>query len=93
MSHQNAESIDVLTSEDWYSFREVQSYLAHHRSKPVPRSTLHRWIKSLCMETVDGFYDPQDLPYLVRLSNWLERGGHVQSFAQIISRELQNNGN
>ncbi len=77
--------------EEGYTFREVQIYLARFRSRQIPRSTLQRWINVIGLSPDEfGLYDPSDLPYLVRLSLWLERGGTFQGFVNLLLQEISN---
>jgi hypothetical protein len=77
-----------------YTFRELAASLSYYRGKRVPRRTLDNWITQLGIEPDEfGLYSKQEHTTLARLALWLNRGKTIQSFAQIIQKELQRNGN
>lgn len=85
-------SMEVLESS-LYTFREVQITLAKYKGSIVPPSTLRRWISQLGIESDEfGCYSREDLTILARLIFWLKRGRTIQTFAQIIQKELKING-
>lgn len=85
-------SVEVLETS-LYTFREVQIALAPYKGSIIPPSTLRRWIAQLGMEADEfGCYSTDDLIILARLIFWLKRGKTVQTFAQIIQKELTTNG-
>jgi len=85
-------SVEVLETS-LYTFREVQISLARFKGSVVPPSTLRRWLSLLGIEPDEfGCYSTDDLTILARLIFWLRRGRTVQTFAQIIQKELTTNG-
>jgi len=85
-------SVEVLETS-LYTFREVQITLARYKGGIIPPSTLRRWISRLGIEADEfGCYSREDLTILARLILWLKRGKTVQTFAQIIQKELTTNG-
>ena len=86
-------SVEVLETS-LYTFREAQISLARYKGAIVPPSTLRRWIVQLGIESDDfGCYSKESLAVLARLIFWLKRGKSVQTFAQIIRKELTTNDN
>jgi len=86
-------SVEVLETS-LFTFREVQITLARFKGGIVPQTTLRRWISLLGIESDEfGCYCEEDLKVLTRLIFWLQRGKTVQTFAQIIQKELTTNGN
>jgi hypothetical protein len=86
-------SVEVLETS-LYTFREVQISLARYKGKIIPPTTLRRWIVQMGIEPDEfGCYSQEDLTVLARLTFWLKRGKTVQSFAQIIQKELPPHGN
>jgi hypothetical protein len=84
-------SMDVLETS-LYTFREVQLALAKYKGNIIPPSTLRRWIAQMGIEADEfGCYSKEDLTILARLIFWLRRGRTVQTFAQIIQKELTTN--
>jgi hypothetical protein len=87
------QSVEVLETS-LYTFREVQISLARYKGKIIPPTTLRRWIVQMGIEPDEfGCYSQDDLTVLARLTFWLKRGKTVQSFAQIIQKELTTHGN
>jgi DNA-binding transcriptional MerR regulator len=85
-------SMEVLETS-LYTFREVQITLAKYKGDIVPASTLRRWISQIGIEPDEfGCYSREDLTILARLIFWLRRGKTIQTFAQIIQKELTTNG-
>jgi len=85
-------STEVLETS-LYTFREVQITLAKHKGSIIPPSTLRRWISQIGIEPDEfGCYSREDLTILARLIFWLKRGKTVQTFAQILQKELTTNG-
>lgn len=88
------QQIQVAIETEGFTFRELAASLSYYRGKRVPRRTLNNWLFSLGIEPDEiGLYSKQDHTILARLSLWLNRGRTIQSFAQIIAKELQNNDN
>jgi hypothetical protein len=86
-------SVEVLETS-LYTFREVQISLAKHKGGIVPPTTLRRWISQLGIEADEfGCYSRESVTILARLVFWLKRGKTVQTFAQIIRKELTTNDN
>jgi len=86
-------SVEVLETS-LFTFREAQITLARFKGGIVPPTTLRRWISLLGIESDEfGCYCEEDLKVLARLIFWLQRGKTVQTFAQIIQKELTTNGN
>lgn len=84
-------SIEVLETS-LYTFKEVQITLAKHKGGIIPPSTLRRWISQIGIEPDEfGCYSREDLTILARLIFWLKRGKTVQTFAQILQKELTTN--
>jgi hypothetical protein len=87
-------ALQVAIETEGYTFRELAASLSYYRGRRVPRRTLTNWLSSLGIEPDEiGLYSHQDHTILARLALWLNRGKTIQSFAQIISKELQNHGN
>jgi hypothetical protein len=87
-------AVQITIETEGYTFRELAASLSYYRGRRVPRRTLNNWITQLGIEPDEfGLYAKQDHTILARLTLWLNRGRTIQSFAQIIQKELQRNGN
>jgi len=74
-----------------YTKRELELRLRYSRQcKRMPRRTLDRWMKALCMiPDEDGLYTESDLEILQALANWTDRGLRIEKFV----KKVHNNAN
>lgn len=88
-------NVVVLTSEDRYSFNELwlelDGWSRSHFDKPVPRSTLYRWLEDAFIGTKSGSgYGEDDLKVLKSLCHWYFHGGSREEFRKkLIEAEKQ----
>jgi DNA-binding transcriptional MerR regulator len=75
-----------------YTAKNLQEKLAKVRGRSVPPDTLKRWRHQLGIEPEPGrLYSQEDLEILRALVRWLQAGGNIPQFVNLLKQRMKHN--
>jgi hypothetical protein len=91
-------TITVPLSRDGFDFEELRAQLAQVLKKPLAKSTLHDWIKNICLLREDNIYAANySEDELGKLLEWITYRHHygpkvgARKYREHLAKELENN--